>query len=478
MRRYAVFFLGCCVLAGGDALAQSEVEDDSFAYTNEEGEEIFGPDYMPSSSVDPGLPYWVGRPNAGFQIPEGLLTLPQAGFVPDFMIESAPAEGAGRRTLPVMPLRKDFDRPRELQEFIPVDRFNSLPQRSETRQGDARPSRMWAHFVNVGQGDGAVLEFPCQVAVIDVGGEFGGGPGKVDGGRLFREYLESFFAERPHLNNTIDVVFLTHPHADHINGLPRLIDEDGNGPFTIRNVVDNGQTGNTGRLKKQSEFRERAIAMGAGYSAVELARQVTATGITNAAIDPVICPDIDPIITAFWGGVNEAIQEFEEYRNPNNHSVIVRVDFGAASFLFTGDLEDKGEADLREQYESNIGVFDVDVYQVSHHGADDDTSDRLMEIMTPRIAVISMGDPETRGIGSAWGHGHPRIGTIEVLQDEPGIVSDLRDPPEQVLAAQAHKTDFELIEVRKAIYGTAWDGTVIIEATSDGDYSIGASSPD
>ena len=127
---------------------------------------------------------------------------------------------------------------------------------------------------------------------------------------------------------------------------------------------------------------------------------------------------------------------------------------------------------MREQYAGNLGVFDVDVYQVSHHGADDDTSDALLEIMTPGIAVISMGTPVLQTTSTAWDHGHPRTGLIAVLQDEPGIVHDLRDPAVEFPAAPAQESDFQDTLIESAIFGTGWEGTILIEANTQGEYQI------
>ena len=359
IRSLAAFVSGMVVCTG--VMAQTEGP----IYTNEIGEEIFGPDYMPDSVADPGEAYLIGRPSAGYAVPDSLLALPQDAFDQELLLRSAPAE-AGARSLPLVPLVKDkADALREILPDLVMPDFRSPLRSAAPPERGGPPSTMFAHFVNVGQGDGAILEFPCQVALIDVGGEWGS---DLHGDKLFLDYLKTFFAERPHLNNTIDVVFLTHPHADHINGVTGLLDKDGHGPFKVKSVVDNGQSGTESLLKVQSDFRRQARAKGASYSAVEVKRQTTATGITNGAIDPIVCPGIDPVITAFWGGANELIPTSNDYDNPNNHSVVVRVDFGRASFLFTGDLEDRGERDMREKYALNLGMFDVDVYQVSHHG--------------------------------------------------------------------------------------------------------------
>ena len=80
---------------------------------------------------------------------------------------------------------------------------------------DAPLGDLIVHYVYVGQGAGAILEFPCGVAVIDSGGEYGSGD---NGGKMFVDYLETFFAARPQFNRTIDVLFTSHPHKDICSG--------------------------------------------------------------------------------------------------------------------------------------------------------------------------------------------------------------------------------------------------------------------
>jgi len=460
--------------------------EDMPQYTNAANEEVYGPDYRPTSPSIESVPLLVGRPNAGFKVPvrlrnlghEALLAPATLGLsaTSDALIDEMQLpllKGHASRSVSVGPL---VETSTDATATVTDDDIGAAIELADSLGDAGEPSIMTIHYVFVGQGDGAIVEFPCGVAVIDTGGEFGGGA-RENGGEMFIEYLTEFFADRPDLNNTIDVLFTTHPHADHLNGLPLLVDDDGELIFTVNNVVDNGQTGASGSLKKQTVFRKAVKDSGGDYSAVELSRQVAATGATNAVIDPFDCDDVDPIITAFWGGINDELPAGDlisasEYSTPNNHSVIVRIDFGAASFLFTGDLEDRGERDLRGQYEDNLEVFDVDIYQVSHHGADNDTSDELLVIMSPDIAVISMGTPDLDATFTAMAHGHPRMGLLAVLQEEPGVIFDLRDPAREFLAAPGHNIDFENVLIEQAIFGTGWEGTILIEANTLGEYEI------
>jgi hypothetical protein len=256
----------------------------------------------------------------------------------------------------------------------------------------------------------------------------------------------------------------------------KLMQFSGAGGFKVRNIVDNGQTGIEGTLKTQTVAREAARKAGAGYSAVELKSQTFATGVTNAVIDPLACPGVDPKITAFWGGRNEALTaggpaRAKRYSTVNNHSVVVRVDYGKASLLFMGDMQHEGAEDMLEEYEDNLAVFDVDVYLSAHHGAANGTSDTLLDVMSPEIGIISMGDKSSIKKSTAFDHGHPRLSTIALMQDPPAIVSGTRTPV-VFWGSAAEGTAFKPVTIKRAIYGTGWEGTLLLRARSDGTYKV------
>lgn len=102
--------------------------------------------------------------------------------------------------------------------------------------------------------------------------------------------------------------------------------------------------------------------------------------------------------------------------NENNHSLVIRVDFGDASFLFTGDLEVHGEQSLVKRY-ADSDTLDVDVIQAAHHGASNGTGELILaEVLEPEIVLIPVGDPDRRVEGfTAFGNGHPREDTVARL---------------------------------------------------------------
>jgi beta-lactamase superfamily II metal-dependent hydrolase len=428
------------------------------------GEEIFGDNYRPLGPSEEAVALEPGRPLAGFRSPQ----LDAIGNLDAVAAKVATERDADKRF--ELPLLRSVRRANRLK------RFRAAPAAAPVA-ADVQPdasAELKVHFVNVGQGAGAILEFPCHTAIIDTGGEYAKGSGTVDGGKLFEAYLDAFFNARPERNRTIDVVFTSHPHEDHLAGLKHISAATGARAYRVRNVVDNGQTHDKGSLAAQRAFRTWASSQSpkARYSYVNFTSTITATGVTNSVIDPVgSCKGVDPEITVLWGAYNEKVEAGgKDWLNPNNHSLVVRVDFGRASFLFVGDLEDVGAKQMLREYEDNPGVFDVDVYHVSHHGAGNDTFDALVQAMTPDYAVLSMGTPDAQVKSTAWAYGHPRQKAIDVLQELPAVVEGKR--PARTFRIASSAMQFKQSTISRAIYGTGWEGTLVMRASADGTVSL------
>jgi hypothetical protein len=200
-----------------------------------------------------------------------------------------------------------------------------------------------------------------------------------------------------------------------------------------------------------------------------------ATGLTNEVIDPVACDGIDPRIRILWGQVRDASGWWpDDFEDENNHSLAIRIDYGAASILFTGDLEETEEPGNRagierllEKYDGT-DLLDVDVYQVGHHGSHNGTTPELLAAMSPKIAVISSGPPCERGGYTAWTHGHPRELTVRDLE---AGVSLSRPAPTPVSTFLGQRQRHERT-VTRAIYSTSWQGAVVLRAAATGWWTL------
>ncbi|GMV41444.1 MAG: hypothetical protein AMXMBFR64_31600 [Myxococcales bacterium] len=324
-------------------------------------------------------------------------------------------------------------------------------------------TRVRVTFVDVGQGDAILIETPCGAALIDAGGE--DTPG-FNGARRLTRYLDAWFAARPHLDRTLELVVLTHPHIDHIRGAPEVLSS-----FRVKRLIDNGQPGRD-VAERPMRLIARALARDPGIARASIAlADIPPEGLTGDTVDPFLCDGLDPQLRVLWArvgadpgwGSSYGVPRFD---NENNHSVVLRLDVGESSFLFTGDLEDAALDDLVARYHGT-GLLDVDVVKVGHHGSHNGTTKGLVDAMSPAMAVITMGAPQRQASWSAWAFGHPRWKAVELLLAGLGCP---RPATEGAVASRPRA--FQPATVERALYGTGWDGTVILEASAAGDVRV------
>ncbi|VAW90759.1 hypothetical protein MNBD_GAMMA22-1764 [hydrothermal vent metagenome] len=322
---------------------------------------------------------------------------------------------------------------------------------------------MYAHFIDVGQGDATLLQFPCGIVLIDAGAQDDGHVTKLT------SYLNKFFTKNKKYNNTINTIIITHTHIDHTRALREVVNK-----FTVNNYIDNGQLEGPGTLnpkwlRKVAKQKKISVNVIIDKNITVLENKM---GFSNSAIDPISCDSIDPEIRILSSKLDENPGwPHSSFDNKNNHSIVTRVDFGKSSFLFTGDLQEDAIDTLLEYY-NQTDILDIDIYQVGHHGSHNATTKELLEKMSPAIAVISMGKwdygRDTSKQFSTWSYGHPRINILNKLKNQ---IKRRRSYTVEVAGAVGAK-NFKPYKVSKAVYGTGWFGTVIIRADNKGKFRV------
>lgn len=228
------------------------------------------------------------------------------------------------------------------------------------------------HFIDVGQGDAVLIECDDydQRALIDAGDRF-----KDPVARL-RSYLEGKGIETVHL------LVATHPHADHIGGTFMVLEE-----FTVLLVADSGYEATSALWRDYRELlMTRAIP-------VIFPRRGDVIQLGNLALQ-VLHPD----------------DSVDQYGNPNNASIVIRLDYGETSFLFTGDVEASAEAEMLSELGGRASeLLDVDILKVGHHGSKTSSSEAFLAMVTPEVAVISVGGGNR--------YGHPDQDTLDALTE-------------------------------------------------------------
>jgi competence protein ComEC len=244
---------------------------------------------------------------------------------------------------------------------------------------------MTAHFIDVDQAHATLLEFSCGAVLVDVGSQ------DDDSSTALVDYLNAFFTRRNDLSRTLNSIIIPHNHIDHTRVLRRLIETE---KYVVQHYVDNGFTTRSGRFGPN--WLKAEVAAGRLTTRVRVVPDTDVeavkdkSGLTDTDIDPLDCKDQDPRIRVLQGSFEDNPGWSDgEFENQNNHSLVTRVDFGSAEFLFMGDLQEAG-IELLLDYCSGPArpMLNADVLQVGHHGSHNATTAGLLSAVTPLIAII------------------------------------------------------------------------------------------
>jgi competence protein ComEC len=256
--------------------------------------------------------------------------------------------------------------------------------------------KLTVYFLDVGQGDSALVVFPQgSTMLIDGGGElsFKGSTGNAEEKRSAepltvrqepnREDREPEFKEQGFSVGEsvvsrflwskglthIDYLLATHADADHMDGLAAVARN-----FTINEAL-------VGRvLRSDSEFDDFVQA---------IERQKTPLALFNAGqrfeIEGVT-------IETFWPLSAKPVAQ----KSSNNDSIVLRLSYGVNSILFTGDIEKESEEWL---IKSGINLRS-EVLKIPHHGSKTSSTEAFIDAVSPRLAIFSVSER------SRFGHPH------------------------------------------------------------------------
>ena len=246
-------------------------------------------------------------------------------------------------------------------------------------------SRLHVTFVDVGQGDAAFITTPDGQQIV------------IDGAPDPLEMVRFLGRKMPFRDRSIDLVVLTHPHADHANGLIEVLHR-----YDVRGILE------TGIDYDGAPYQAWRRSVGEESATVVKAQSGQLVRLGGGVVLQVLSPPASP----FRGTASDV----------DNASVVLRLVYRDVSFLLTGDMFSEAEGAL---VRGDVPI-DSDVLKVGHHGSRSSSSEAFLDGASPSVAVVSAGED------NRFGHPHPE--TIQSL---------LRHVPESLLFLTADHGSIE-----------------------------------
>jgi competence protein ComEC len=251
--------------------------------------------------------------------------------------------------------------------LIIISAFSNCDMGRKSTEPEAEPQqKIEVHFIDVGQGDCIFIKLPEQTEIlIDAGGR--------NKGELVVDYLNKQKVD------DIELMVASHPHADHIGGLAKVLEE-----FQVEKIIDSGQDYNS------ATYRNYISLAKAEPNCKFILAQQNQIEIFGEVKLKVLFPP----------------QPFLEntHSDINANSVVILLDYKEVEILFTGDICTKAEKELIEKYGQQL---DIEILKIAHHGSKYSTSEEFVKATTPVIAIIQVGKNNR--------YGHPHQETLDKL---------------------------------------------------------------
>jgi len=239
---------------------------------------------------------------------------------------------------------------------------------------------LFINFLDVGQGDSALIDFPNGEQML------------VDCSQDSR-ILSALGRVMKFYDNTIDYLLVSHPDLDHYGGCEDVIKR-----FDIKHVITNGFDKNYD--SSWMSFKQAVSDEGAEWKTTDR-NWILDIGYSRIEF---LYPDHPLVDDPAVPGSGKAV-------NSNYTSIVFKLDYKNKKALFVGDAGEEEEDYLVKKYNDDLNV---DVLKVGHHGSYRSSSDGFLKLVTPQIAVIS--------VGASNSYGHPSNRTMVRLKRVAGQI--------------------------------------------------------
>lgn len=231
-------------------------------------------------------------------------------------------------------------------------------------------------FCDVGQGDAIYIRTPNGQDIL------------IDGGPNDR-VLSCLGQHMPFYDRTIEIIALSHPQADHLNGLISVIER-----YNVNYFVSNG-------IGSQTEGYNKLVGL-INNKKIKIKNEKAGGKILVDSLDLITVWPTEELITS-----QDVLGVATTGLSVNESSLILRLNYGQFDALFTGDVSKEVLSRLYYDFGEPIEVL-----KVPHHGSKTALPEGFLEEIKPQLAVISVGKNS---------YGHPAKETIRKIKEISGI---------------------------------------------------------
>ena len=234
---------------------------------------------------------------------------------------------------------------------------------------EANVTDLQVHYIDVGQADSILIRVPTENGTKNMLIDAGTSDGYKQ--QVILDYLGGQGVE------TLDYMIVTHPHSDHNAAALKVLKT-----YNVKNLI----------LPECETEQKTWLNM------LEWLDEQDKEYITSKVGDTYQIGDASFEILGPVEGV--------KVKDPNDYSVVIRLDYGENKFLFTGDAEVVSEEAMLKA--SDTSKFKCDVLKVGHHGSESSTGSAFLAAADPSLAIIMCGEGNE--------YGHPDSVVVERLQ--------------------------------------------------------------